>query len=119
MVEGARLESVYTSKGYRGFESLSLRLRRCSVLNISFFVFRFTSTYRLKPLCEIEELIKEYKHLPDVPSAKDVGANGVNLGENQGVLLKKIEELTLYIIEQNKREILEAQNKELQEIKSS
>jgi hypothetical protein len=62
----------------------------------------FHATYRLRPLSEVEQFIKQYQHLPGVPSAADVEKNGLNLGDNQASLLKKIEELTLYLIEQNK-----------------
>jgi hypothetical protein len=51
----------------------------------------------------VEEYIKQYQHLPDVASEQEVKKEGVDLGQNQAILLKKIEELTLYIIEQNKR----------------
>ena len=63
----------------------------------------FKPTYQLRTLSKLEEFIKHNKHLPDVPSADEVGKNGVDLGENQAILLKKIEELTLYVIEQNKK----------------
>jgi hypothetical protein len=62
----------------------------------------FEPTYDLKPLAEIEAYIKENKHLPEVPSAKEMEANGVQLGEMNMLLLRKIEELTLYILNQNK-----------------
>ncbi len=62
----------------------------------------FEPTYDLKPLAEIETYIKENKHLPEVPSAKEMEKNGVQLGEMNMLLLKKIEELTLYILDQNK-----------------
>lgn len=62
----------------------------------------FDSSYLLTPLMEVARYIKEFKHLPDVLSEKEVIANGIDLGENQAVLLKKIEELTLYGIEQEK-----------------
>lgn len=62
----------------------------------------FDSTYSLRPLPAVEEYIKANKHLPDVQSADDVKKNGVELSNSQAMLLKKIEELTLYIIEQNK-----------------
>lgn len=65
--------------------------------------FVFNSDYKLRPLCEVEQFIKTNKHLPDVPSEKEVLENGVNLGDMSAVLLQKIEELTLYIIELNKR----------------
>ncbi|THU31128.1 hypothetical protein FAM09_29025 [Niastella caeni] len=69
----------------------------------------FHSTYSLRPLSELEQYIKKNHHLPEVPSATEVEKNGLDLGDNQAVLLKKIEELTLYAIEQDKR--LEEQNK--------
>jgi uncharacterized protein involved in high-affinity Fe2+ transport len=58
----------------------------------------FEPTYDLKPLSEIETYIKANKHLPEVPSAKEMEANGVQLGEMNMLLLKKVEELTLYVI---------------------
>jgi len=75
----------------------------------------FEPTYNLKPLAEIETYIKENKHLPEVPSAKEMEKNGVQLGEMNMLLLKKVEELTLHLIEQNK-EIKELKN-EIKEIK--
>lgn len=58
--------------------------------------------YRLKSLHEVEEHIRVHRRLPDIPSASDVATNGVDLGEMQAKLLLKIEELTLYMIEQQK-----------------
>jgi hypothetical protein len=63
----------------------------------------FEPTYDLKPLSEIETYIKENKHLPEVPSAKEMEKNGVQLGEMNMLLLKKVEELTLYVIEHQKQ----------------
>jgi hypothetical protein len=63
----------------------------------------FHANYRLRPLSEVEEYIKQYHHLPEVVSAEEVEKNGLDVGDNQATLLKKIEELTLYIIQQNKR----------------
>ncbi len=68
----------------------------------------FEPEYNLLPLTKLEEYIKKYKHLPNVATAKEVESDGVDVGETQAALLRKIEELTLYIIEQNKRiEVLE------------
>jgi hypothetical protein len=64
--------------------------------------FVFQPTYKLKPLIEVEKYIKTNGHLEDIPSAKEVEKNGVNMGEMQAKLLQKIEELTLYVIEQQK-----------------
>jgi hypothetical protein len=63
----------------------------------------FEGGYLLRPLSELEAFIKDNKHLPEVPSAAEMEKNGLDVGENQALLLKKIEELTLYIIEQNKK----------------
>jgi len=63
----------------------------------------FAKDYQLPSLVETEQHIKEKGHLPGIPSAGDVKSNGVDLGEMNAKLLKKIEELTLHLIEQNKR----------------
>jgi hypothetical protein len=63
----------------------------------------FDKDYSLKTLTELEKFITKNKHLPNVPSASEVKDNGINLGEMDAILLQKIEELTLYIIEQQKR----------------
>ncbi len=77
--------------------------------------FVFEEDYLLRSLNEVEQYIKEHKHLPDVPSAKEVEENGVQLGEISSKLLQKIEELTLYVIAQDKRiETLEAEKEDLQ-----
>jgi hypothetical protein len=62
----------------------------------------FNNDYQLKPLSEVEQFIKENKHLPDVPSEKEVINNGNNLGKMDAILLQKIEELTLYMIDLKK-----------------
>ncbi len=62
----------------------------------------FEPTYHLSPLDSIKTYIDKNKHLPEVPSAKEMEKNGVNLGEMNMLLLKKIEELTLYVIELKK-----------------
>jgi hypothetical protein len=59
----------------------------------------FEKEYKLPSLEEIKNYIDENKHLPDVPSAKEMEANGVELGEMNMLLLKKVEEMTLYLIE--------------------
>lgn len=72
-----------------------------STANWSDFVF--DRDYDLMTLKEVESYIKENGHLPDVPSAEEVKANGVEVGEMNAILLQKIEELTLYIIELEKK----------------
>ncbi|WP_202912429.1 hypothetical protein [Sphingobacterium olei] len=63
----------------------------------------FTSDYELQSLKEVENYIKKYGHLPHVPKADEVDANGISLGEMNKILLQKIEELTLHLIEKDKR----------------
>ena len=68
------------------------------------------STYQLRSLSSLEDYINRYKHLPDVPSAEEIEATGNDLNATQVALLKKIEELTLYVIELNKKiELIERQ----------
>jgi len=64
--------------------------------------FVFEDDYSLMPLHQLDKFIEENKHLPEIPSAKEVEANGISLGEMDAKLLQKIEELTLYTIEQQK-----------------
>ncbi|PWL29727.1 tail fiber protein [uncultured Roseivirga sp.] len=74
----------------------------------------FSTNYQLTPLEEVEQFIQQNQHLPEVPSANEVETNGLDLGDMEATLLKKIEELTLYVIDQNKRlEKLEIENKDL------
>lgn len=63
----------------------------------------FDDNYKLLPLEKVMEYVLINKHLPEIPSAKEIKENGLNLGEMQNKLLQKIEELTLYIIEQQKQ----------------
>ncbi len=79
--------------------------------------FVFEETYELPTLQEVETHIKERGHLKDIPSANDVEKNGIFLGEMDSKLLQKIEELTLYTIQQQKEiEELKLQNKILLEL---
>lgn len=76
--------------------------------------FVFEENYNLPTLEDIEKHIKEKKHLPEIVSAKVMEKEGVNVGEFQIKLLQKIEELTLYSIEQNKQiKQLQEENKTL------
>ena len=73
----------------------------------------FESGYQLLPLAELEKFVTGQKHLPEVPAAADIEKNGLAVGEMNAVLLKKIEELTLYMIEANKK--IESLSAKLQE----
>jgi hypothetical protein len=71
----------------------------------------FADDYELMPLEKLEATVREQRHLPGVPSAAEVREGGVSLGAMQARLLEKVEELTLYLLEQNRR--LKAQESEL------
>jgi hypothetical protein len=62
----------------------------------------FAKDYPLKSLAEVETFIHANHHLPEIPNATEVEKAGVGLGDMQSKLLLKIEELTLYLIQQNK-----------------
>jgi hypothetical protein len=70
-------------------------------LNVPGPDYVFEQDYQLKSLPEIQAFIKENKHLPEIPSAKEMEKNGVNLSEMNMLLLKKVEELTLHLIKQD------------------
>ncbi len=63
----------------------------------------FKEDYQLSSLEEVQNYIDEHGHLPNIPSAKEMESQGVELGTMEMKLLEKIEELTLYILEQNER----------------
>lgn len=77
--------------------------------------FVFEPSYKLKPLVEVEAFVKEKKHLPEIPSEKEMVEKGVNVNEMQIKLLQKIEELTLYTIQLEKNYIELKQKLELLE----
>jgi hypothetical protein len=79
--------------------------------------FVFSDDYHLKPLPEVESFIKANKHLPEIPSAAEMKENeGMGIGEMQTKLLQKIEELTLYLIQQeNTIRELKSEIRELKE----
>jgi hypothetical protein len=93
---------VITKLDYKLYVEGNIRTRKVRVDQGSWADYVFEKDYNLLPLSEVEKYIQEHRHLPEVPSAAEVAKAGVDLGDHQVVLLKKIEELTLYIIEQNK-----------------
>jgi hypothetical protein len=75
----------------------------------------FESNYKLRTLQEIETFVAQHKHLPEVPSAQEFKENGYKVGQMDDLLLRKVEELTLYAIELNKQ--VEALKAELAKVK--
>lgn len=80
-----------------------IRAKEIKVETANWPDYVFAEEYKVTTLEELESYIKANKHLPEMPSAKEVETNGVELGEIVKLQQKKIEELTLYLIEQNKQ----------------
>lgn len=81
----------------------TIRADEILVNNVNGADFVFESKYNLRPLNEVNSYIQENRHLPEIPSAEEMRENGVNMNKLQIQLLQKIEELTLYIIQQEQR----------------
>ena len=73
------------------------------IVNSGWADYVFAPGYKLQPLVEVEKFIEQNHHLPDIPSAAEVQENGVSVGGMQVKLLAKIEELTLHVIELEKK----------------
>lgn len=99
---GTKLGSSFLVKKNNAYLQGKLEAKEIKVTSSPTADFVFEESYELPKLEEVEKHIKEKKHLPEIASAKEMEANGVNIGEFQIKLLQKIEELTLYTIEQNK-----------------
>lgn len=108
---------IATPDGYRLFVEdgiLTEKVRVAVEGTADWADYVFADNYNLMPLNEVEAFTKENKHLPNVPSAEDVVNQGLDVAQMDAKLLEKIEELTLYLIEQNKQiEELKAEIKEL------
>ena len=92
-----------------------LESKEVKVTNTPTADFVFEKDYNLPTLKSIEKYIKEKKHLPEIASAKEMEKNGVNVGNFQIQLLQKIEELTLYTIDQEKKLKTQRENFEQQQ----
>ncbi|MDD4991606.1 MAG: hypothetical protein PHR83_05160 [Paludibacter sp.] len=75
----------------------------------------FSPSYKLMPLNQVEQYVNANSHLPEIPSASEVKEKGMNMGDMQNKLLQKVEELTLYVIELNKKN--EQQSTEINQLK--
>lgn len=114
--------SLFSIKDNAGGDILKVRgqdrtmyVRSLEVTLLNFPDYVFEKNYPLMPLKEVESYIQANKHLPNIPSAKEIEENGANLGDLVKLQMEKIEELTLYLIELQKAS--EATNKENVEIK--
>jgi trimeric autotransporter adhesin len=104
--------SLYVGKGI-----LTEKIR-CSIANSSDWAdYVFAPEYKLKSLSEVETYINANKHLPGIPSADDMVENGLDVAQTDALLLEKIEELTLYMIQMQKEiEALKKTNAEFQKL---
>lgn len=81
----------------------NIKAKKLIVTQTGWADYVFDKAYTLMHIDSLSTYINTHKHLPEMPTTKDVQDNGVDVGNNQTLLLKKIEELTLYIIEQHKQ----------------
>jgi hypothetical protein len=80
----------------------NVRAQKIIVTQTGWSDYVFEPTYQLRSLADVERFIKKNRRLPGIPSQKEVEEKGVSIGDSQAMLLKKIEELTLYVIELKK-----------------
>jgi hypothetical protein len=95
-----------TPAGYKLYVSQGILTEKIKVAvngSAQWADYVFAKDYKLLPLAQVEQYIKTNNHLPNVPSATDMVKEGNDLGKTDAKLLEKIEELTLYIIELNKK----------------
>lgn len=90
------------TKGFKLAVNGKIRAQEIKVDATNWPDYVFEEGYYVGKLEELEDYIKANKHLPDMPAAKEVSENGIDLGEMNKILLKKIEELTLHMINQQK-----------------
>lgn len=81
----------------------NIRTQKLIVENAGWADYVFADDYKLRSLAAVGAFIKQNKHLPEVPSAAEVAKTGISVGDNQTLLLKKIEELTLYLLQQEEK----------------
>lgn len=91
------------SSKYKLYVSGGIRTEEVKIdLKSNWADYVFDDNYDLKSLKEVEDYVAENKHLPGIPSAQDVAKDGIEVGEMQKLQMEKIEELTLYTIQQQK-----------------
>jgi len=79
-----------------------IHARKIYVTSLAGADFVFAKGYKLRTLQELDQFVSVNQHLPEIPSAKEMEEKGMDMGEFQIKLLQKVEELTLYIIQQQK-----------------
>ena len=105
-----------TKPDYKLTVNGSIKCKEVIVTLNGFADFVFEENYKLLPLEKVNSFILKNKHLPDFPSEKEIISNGMSLSKMQVKLVQKVEELTLYSIQQHSKiKDLEAKNKTLEE----
>jgi hypothetical protein len=108
--------SSFNDASYKLYVEGGIRTRKVKVDQTTWADYVFHANYHLRPLHEVEQYIQQNHHLPEVPSAEEVKKDGLDVGDNQATLLKKIEELTLYVIDLNNK--LQQETKNQQQLQS-
>ena len=102
---------------FRLFVEKGIRTRKIKVDQAGWPDYVFEPDYKLLSLKDLEKFIAAEKHLPGLPTSVEVAAKGIDVGDNQAILLRKIEELTLYLIELNRTvEQLKKENTALKKV---
>ena len=109
--------------GYKMSVSGKLAAQEVLVTTSNWPDYVFRSDYKLRSLSETEQFISKNGHLPDVPKASEAEINGISLGEMNNILLKKIEEITLHLIDiekknQEQQRVINEQQKRLKQLES-
>jgi len=104
-------QTVNTDAGYNLHVQKGIRTEKVQV-DVKSVWPDYVFDQELKPLAEVAAYIEKNKHLENIPSAEEVKENGIDLAEMNVKLLEKVEKLTLYLIEQNKK--MEALSKKME-----
>ena len=123
---GSGANDIKTPDGYKLFVESGILTEKVKVAiktTTDWADYVFAKDYKVMPLSDVEQYTLENKHLPNVPSAKEMVDNGLDVAQMDAKLLEKIEELTLYAIEQDKEntkqdELIKTQGKEIEELKA-
>jgi len=105
--------SIWNSDGSVGIGTLTpgtyklavsgtIAARKVKITQTGWADYVFNEDYNLMPIDSVESFIRQYKHLPDIPSEQEVSSDGIDVGDMNKLLLQKVEELTLYIIDLRK-----------------
>jgi hypothetical protein len=97
--------NTYDAKGYKlAVNGPAIATAMTVKLNSNWPDYVFKKDYTLPALSDVKAFIDQNQHLPEIPSEQDIAKDGQNLGEINKLLLKKVEELTLYLIEKDKQD---------------